>query len=295
MNTKYTYDKIDFGKYFERYMAREDAIHSLPSPEELKELAWKAIVKDHLVLHLLPEGTKAEIGDTLTLKTVSQLPKFNKEKVSVSIGRGLYDKGLEEALVGKQVGDSVSVLVKEQKVTATVLEMKRKVAPAPTDEMVQALQAKDHQNKLITTVAEYEAFVAEDKVLSALAEINYYTMTPLLEDHPIADYDESDIVALGKLEREAFRSLFLKESGIDVETATPEQMKELLNVNTMDEFIALRREWYQMKIHQCYTYLNILGLPCEGKTDPLDHYEVLSELQMMMFEKIKNMLAERKN
>lgn len=295
MNTKYPHGKIDFDKYFESYMSREDAIHSLPSPEELKELAWKAIVKDHLVLQLLPEGTKAEIGDTLTLKTVSALPKFNKEKVSVSIGRGMYDKGLEEALVGKQVGDSICVLVKEQNVTATVLEMKRKAAPVPTDEMVQALQAKDHQNKLITTVAEYEAFVAEDKVMSVLAEINYYTMTPLLEDYPITDYDESDIVALGKLERDAFRSLFLKESGIDVETATPEQMQELLNVNTMDEFIALRREWYQMKIHQCYTYLNILGLPCEGKTDPLDHYEVLTELQMMMFDKIKNMLAERRN
>lgn len=295
MNTKYPYGKIDYGKYFESYMAREDAIHYLPSPEELKELAWKAIVKDHLVLQLLPEGTKAEIGDTLTLKTVSELPKFNKEKVSVSIGRGLYDKGLEEALVGKQVGDSVSVLVKERNVTATVLEMKRKAAPMPTDEMVQALQAKNHQNKLITTVAEYEAFIAEDKVLSVLAEINYYTMTPLLEDYPIAEFDESDIAVLGKLERDMFRDLFLKESGIDVETATPEQMQELLHVNTMDEFIALRREWYQMKIHQCYTYLNILGLPCEGKTDPLDHYEVLSELQMMMFEKIKNMLAERKN
>lgn len=295
MKTKYPYGKIDYSKYFETYMAREDAIHSLPSPEELKELAWKAIVKDHLVLQLLPEGAKAEIGDTLTLKTVSELPKFNKEKVSVSIGRGLYDKGLEEALVGKQVGDSVSVLVKEQNVTATVLEMKRKLAPVPTDEMVQALQAKDHRNKLITTVAEYEAFITEDKVMSVLAEINYYTMTPLLEDYPLTDFEESDIVVLGKLERDMFRDLFLKESGIDVDTATPEQMKELLNVNTMDEFIALRREWYQMKIHQCYTYLNILGLPCEGKTDPLDHYEVLSELQMMMFDKIKNMLAERRN
>lgn len=295
MNTKYPYGKIDYSKYFESYMAREDAIHSLPAPEDLKELARKAIVKDHLVLQPLPEGTKAEIGDTLTLKTVSELPKFHKEKVAVSIGRGLYDKGLEEALVGKQVGDSVSVLVKEQNVTATVLEITRKVAPMPTDEMVLALQAKNHQNKLITTVAEYEAFVAEDKVLSTLAEINYYTMTPLLEDYPIAEFDESDIAILGKLERDMFRDLFLKESGIDVETATPEQMQELLQVNTMDEFIALRREWYQMKIHQCYTYLNILGLPCEGKTDPLDHYEVLSELQMMMFDKIKNMLAERKN
>ena len=207
----------------------------------------------------------------------------------------MYDKGLEEALVGKQVGDSISVLVKEQNVTATVLEMKRKAAPEPTDEMVQLLHAKNHQNKLITTVAEFEDFVLEDRVMSVLAAIHHYTMTPLLQDYPMADFEEADIMALGKLERDVFRGMILKESGIDVDTATPEQMQKLLHVNTMDEFIAQRREWYQMKIHQCYTYLNILGLPCEGKTDPLDHYEVLSELQMLMFDKIKDMLAERRN
>lgn len=85
----------------------------------------------------------------------------------------------------------------------------------------------------------------------------------------------------------------MEENGIDVDSATPEQMQELLQVNSMDEFISMRREWYQMKIHQCYVYLNILGLPCQGKTDPLDHYEVLSELQTMMFDKIQKMLAER--
>lgn len=293
MKTKFPYDKIDYDKYFQRYMERKDAIHFLPSSEELKELARKAIVKDHLVLQLLPAGAKAETGDTLTLKTESELPKFNKERVSVSIGRGLYDKGLEEALTGRQVGDCVSVLVKEKEVTATVLEIKRKTAPEPTDEMVRELQAKDYQNHLLTTVKEYEDFVAADKVTSILAEINYYCMTPLLEDYPMTGFEESDIEALGKLERDMFRGLFLKENGIDVDSATPEQMQELLQVNSMDEFISMRREWYQMKIHQCYVYLNILGLPCQGKTDPLDHYEVLSELQTMMFDKIQKMLAER--
>lgn len=210
MKTKFPYDKIDYDKYFQRYMERKDAIHFLPSSEELKELARKAIVKDHLVLQLLPAGAKAETGDTLTLKTESELPKFNKERVSVSIGRGLYDKGLEEALTGRQVGDCVSVLVKEKEVTATVLEIKRKTAPEPTDEMVRELQAKDYQNHLLTTVKEYEDFVAADKVTSILAEINYYCMTPLLEDYPMTGFEESDIEALGKLERDMFRGLFLE-------------------------------------------------------------------------------------
>ena len=67
-----------------------------------------------------------------------------------------------------------------------------------------------------------------------------------------------------------------------------------MNVHSLDDFIALRREWYQMKIRQGLIYLNILALPCEGKTDPLDHYEVLSELQMKMFDKIRMELERRK-
>ena len=40
-------------------------------------------------------------------------------------------------------------------------------------------------------------------------------------------------------------------------------------------------------------YLNILDLPCEGRTDPTDHYEVLSELQMKVIELIKEELERR--
>ena len=55
----------------------------------------------------------------------------------------------------------------------------------------------------------------------------------------------------------------------------------------------MRRDWYKIKIAQCLIYLNILGLPAEGKTDPLDHYEVLSELQEKMFERIREELERR--
>ena len=114
--------------------------------EELLELARKSIVKDHLELVVLPADGTIQTGDTVTLRTVSALPKFNKERVVVTIGRGLYDKTLEEALAGKKAGDSCEVTVKDQPVSATVLEIKRKTVPSPTDEMVRALGAKDFMN-----------------------------------------------------------------------------------------------------------------------------------------------------
>ncbi len=293
MNTKFPYEKVDFETAFNNYLQREDAITVMPTPEEMRENAIKAIVKEHIALVPQPEGTRAEEGDTLTLKTVSSLPKFNKPKVIVSIGRGLYDKGLEAAMVGKEAGDTCTVTVKEQNVEVTVLEIKRKVVPEPTDEMVVQLQAKDFQDKLITTVDDYISFVMKEKEMSTLANINYYVMEEILKQYPIVTYDEEDIRILGELEHDAFRKIFLEKDGIDLDSLTPEQMQETLKVDTFADFIKLRHEWYQMKIQQCCIFATILGIPLEGKYDPTSRYEVLSDLQELMFSKIKEALNRR--
>lgn len=293
MYTSFPYDgRIDFAAYLDAYFQQPDAIRSIPSDEELTELARKAIVREQMVLVPLPESEAAQTGDTLSLKTVSVLPKFNKEKVSVSLGRGLYNKELEDALVGCKVGDTVSLTIQEQPVTATVLEIKRKQVPEPTDEMVAALEAKDMKNQPIHTVADYIAFIHEQKTMEALSTINYYTVEKILADYPIKAYSEEDIRVLGELERAYFIELFQKEEGYDLREKVPDSWQEG-GIHSLDEFITVRHEWYQSKIHQCLVFLNILGLPCEGKTDPLDHYEVLSELQMKIFDLIKEELIRR--
>lgn len=177
---------------------------------------------------------------------------------------------------------------------AQILELKRKQIPGPTDEMVQALQAKDFQGRLITNVADYEAFIRTEKTNEVLATVNYYVMEEIIKAYPMTAYDEEDIRVLGRLERPVFAKL-LREQGLDPEKEVPPEWEKDMNVHSLDEFISLRREWYQMKIQQCLIYLNILGLPCQGKTDPLDHYEVLSELMEKMFAKIKKDLERRKN
>jgi len=295
MNTEFPYGRIDYASYFDRYMEREDAVRRIPTPQELKELARKSIVREQLVLETQPQGTLAQEGDTLVLRTVSELPKFNKPRVTVTLGRGLYDRELEAMLVGLPAGGSVTATLRDKRVDAAILEIKRKVVPEPTDEMVRQLEVKNDKREPISTVAEYEAYIAEQKTSEALSTINYYVTEMILKDYPISEYDEEDIKILGQLERKTFRKLFLEENGVDVETATKEQMQELLHVDSMDDFIAVRREWYQVKIQQCCVYLNILELPCEGENDPLDHYEVLSELTQKMWDKIKTMLLERSN
>ena len=295
MNTQFPYkEQIDFEKYLDAYLQREDAVRSVPTDAELKDLARKAIVREQIVLLPLPAEEKAQAGDTAVLKTESAMPKFNKDRVTVTLGRGLYSKELENSLIGKAAGETVSTVIQEQPVKAQILELKRKQAPEPTDEMVQALQTRDFQGRLITNVADYEAFIRTEKTNEVLATVNYYVMEEIIKAYPITAYDEEDIRALGQLERPVFAKL-LQEQGLDPEKEVPPEWEKDMNVHSLDEFIALRREWYQMKIQQCLIYLNILGLPCQGKTDPLDHYEILSELTEKMFSKIKTDLERRKN
>lgn len=283
---------IDYDKYFDAYMSQPDAIRELPTEKELMELAHKAITREQLVLLPLPQGEPAIRGDTATIKVASNMPRYNKEKVTVTLGRGLYNKELEEELISHRVGDAISVSIQGEPVTAGILELKRKQVPEPTDEMVMALQAKTDDGKPISTVKEYEDFIRQEKVMSTLANVNYYVSIKILDDLPEITYDEEDIRALGELEREFFIKLFLETEKIDIRVDIPDGWKQD-GIQTLDDFIAARREWYQMKIKQCLMFLNILGLPCEGKTDPLDHYEVLGELQMQIFDLIRAKLERR--
>ena len=294
MNTQFPYEgQIDFNKYLDAYFKREDAYRSIPSEEELSELARKSIIREQLVLLPLPEGTKAEAGDTATLKTESAIPKFNKERVTVTLGRGLYSKELEPLLVGKAVGETVETEISGEKVLAKVLELKRKQAPEPTDEMVAELNQKDYNGNPLTTVADYVKYIRETKTNEILGHVNYYTISKVIEDYPIEQYDEEDIRILGELEKESFIKIFLEKDGIDLTKEVPKDWEEGMHVHSIDEFIAMRRDWYKMKIQQSLIFLNILGLKPEGKTDPCDHYEVMMELQVKIFDKIREELERR--
>lgn len=294
MNTVFPYEgQIDFNKYLDAYLEREDAYRRIPTDPELNELARKGIVREQLVLMPLPDDAKAEVGDTAVLKTESELPKFNKERVTATLGRGLYSRELETALIGKTAGEGITTEINGQQVRATVLELKRRQAPEPTDKMVAALEQKDLEGNPITTVEEYFRYIRSAKVNEVLANVNYYVMEAILKDYPMEVFDEEDIRILGELEKETFIKLFAEKEGIDLTKEVPKSWEEDMNVHSIDEFIAMRRDWYKIKIRQCLILLNILGLHAEGKTDPLDHYEVLSELQLKMFDRIRKELERR--
>lgn len=57
------------------------------------------------MLRSVPADELARPGDTLTLRTESALPRFNRARVTATIGRGLYNRTLEEAVSGAMYGE----------------------------------------------------------------------------------------------------------------------------------------------------------------------------------------------
>ena len=167
--------------------------------------------------------------------------------MTVTIGRGLYNKVLEAALEGLKKGETCQVIIKDTPVTVSVIEIKRKKAPEPNDEMAAGLEQKDFDGKLLTTLEEYEAYVIKEKTLEAVSTVNYYITESIMKDYPIDTYDEEDIRILGELEREAFHKLFLEQDGVDLYTLSKEEMQEKLHCDSMDDFIAIRYDWYRSR------------------------------------------------
>lgn len=95
-----------------------------------------------------------EDGDIVMIKATSELPKFNRPMIPVSVGKGLFDKQVEQALLGLHLGESKEITIDEKPVTLEVLKVKTKTEAELTWEMI-----KDDVHKEYPNADSIEAFV----------------------------------------------------------------------------------------------------------------------------------------
>ncbi len=73
------------------------------------------------------------VQDMVTLTCTSENPRFNKEHITVRVGTGLFSKELENQLIGRKIGQTGLVTVKEQPVNVTVEAIRREKLPEVDD------------------------------------------------------------------------------------------------------------------------------------------------------------------
>lgn len=133
-------------------------------------------------------------------------------------------------------------------------------------------------------------FIREQKVKEDLNTINYFILEKCQKDYPVTEYDEEDLQDMGRMAREFWRQRVLAHSGVDLETATKEEFQKEIGCDSMGALVARQRDWYKQDIHMPLIYLSLLGLPCEGETDPWDHCMVPFELMDKLSDVIKDKL-----
>lgn len=203
-----------------------------------------------------------EKGDVAVLALESELERFNKPGVFVTVGGGLFHKGFEERLLGHQVGETFETEVDGKNVKVTVKQASRTVFPEPTDEMAAAYAAEHEEFKDAVTVEAYRARVIEQKLQEEKQDAFFGMMDAVLQyvlTHSDFDFDEDEVSEAAAQSREEINRQ-LGEEGKSIETLTPEQRKGYFGVETVEEIEKVLRQQAEWSIAQELWLMSIHGV-----------------------------------
>lgn len=140
-------------------------INNVPSLEELTEgirkikvnIPDKKTAVDEELLFMRIKGATYVSGDVIEERDIVALKviggsdeRYNKDNVEIAVGINLYNKDIEDALVGMRINESKTVSVDGADITFTVLSIKKKVYSEITIEQVKA------DDPTINSVDEYK-------------------------------------------------------------------------------------------------------------------------------------------
>lgn len=235
-------------------------------PEEYVESQLKHLTRSNKKTE---EVTVVENGDVVMLSLGSELDKFNRPMIPLTVGANLFDAEFEGQLAGHSVGEPFTVSVQEKSVTVTVKKASRTVFPEPTDEMA-AEYAKTHEDfKDVKTVEEYRSRVIEKYLEEQKQKAFYNAMDAVLDyvlTHSDWEFDESELNERRENTIQEIKEQ-LKEENKSLETLTEEELNFNFGISSLDEFDEMLTRSMEQSIAQ------ELWLTAENKVESLDDFE----------------------
>lgn len=108
---------------------------------------------------------EVKTGDQTEISCVSENSKFNKEKVFVLVGKGLYSRELEEKIVGMKKGEEKEITVGGEKVRVCVKSITRTILPEVIDENVASFGIDG-----VSTVKDFRRYCIDKQITRFLDE-----------------------------------------------------------------------------------------------------------------------------
>ena len=189
-------------------------------------------------IHWDPVLEAAE-GDLAVCHLTSTVPRFQKDRLKVLIGAGLFEPVLENAVIGMRPGDEKTVILPEGKVQVSLMEVSRKVIPQPSDEMVSRLGLEG-----VAGVEDYREYLRSQMRLELAKNLSMQPLEHLIEtvlegSEFVLFKEDWETIVRQRLDRS--RVLFLQE-GIDIEKAGPSDFEHRIPVKSYYELAAMEQE-----------------------------------------------------
>lgn len=181
-----------------------------------------------------------ESGDVTVLSLESEVEKFNKPTVFVTVGGGLFNAELEEKLIGHSVGEAFDITVNDKAVKVTVKQASRTVFPEPTDEMA-AKYAEEHDDFAgITTVGAYREKIVKEYIEEQRQSCYYKAMDEVLNyvlTHSDWEFSDEEIEELVNEEKTFIAQQLKEEEGIDKDLSelSDEEISRIFGVPSLKE------------------------------------------------------------
>ncbi len=188
--------------------------------------------------------TALEKGDAAVLTLISELSRFHRPMVPVAVGSGMYDRELEEQLLGRTVGETFTAQVQGTPVTVTVKQATRVVFPELTDKLVAEHAASQEGMETVRTVVDFRRWV-EERYREEKRQDAFYTGMGACRDYVMAhsqwEFDESELADLIAGNRD-FQRQTAKRRGLDYDTMPDEDFLRLFG-KSRDQMEQMFRQW----------------------------------------------------
>lgn len=235
----------------------------IPSAADIEQKVIKALTIGLTTYVPLNEGASICCGDKVALRIKSVLPRFNKEKISITVGSGLYDKAIEEILVGMCAGETATVITRGENVVFTVLSVNRISYPKLSDEMVEKQKIDD-----VHTLGEYRAHVLGIEQRNIVGDIVDDIVEELIDCSKISPVNPEDISMSLQVFYESIRQHYLRIH-VDVDELPAEDWPKVFGVQNKEELFKGMLTYGAEKIMPiCLISCALLKKPCEGIYDP---------------------------
>lgn len=218
-----SYTDVDFSAYKQPFRLDEAAIEKEFQRIRNKKLRWA-------------DGTVAGKGDAAVCRLESKNPRFNKASMQIAVGAGMLPKPIEQAVLGLQVGSTVTVTVNDQAVHITLLSVKNKLLPELSDTLIAEAGMEGVQ-----TVAQLRAKLEKEQREKAADAISYdarvHVLDTVLQDTEfILDKEDwKNMVSLSM----ARNAVLCQQDGMDIHTMTEQDFNGRIPARNYEGVVAL--------------------------------------------------------